>query len=44
MFVESDNPKKRKPHRGSMNFLIDNCQTQVGSAKELNPKELQFII
>jgi hypothetical protein len=42
MFIEKNTPKKGKPHRGGMKILIDNCQIQVGSAEEWNPKELKF--
>jgi hypothetical protein len=44
MFIEKKIQKNGKPHRGGMKFLIDNCQTQVRSAEEWNPKELEFII
>jgi hypothetical protein len=42
MFVEKDTPKKWEARQlaGGMNFLIDNCSTQVGSAEEWNGEEL----
>ncbi|MCD4691967.1 MAG: hypothetical protein K8R79_03540 [Calditrichales bacterium] len=39
MFIEKKVQKNGKPHRGGMKFLIDDCLTQVGSAKEWNGGE-----
>ncbi|MCD4693357.1 MAG: hypothetical protein K8R79_10620 [Calditrichales bacterium] len=47
MFIEKANPKKRKPRRGGMKILIDDCSclpagtaTQLRSAEEWNGEKL----
>ncbi len=44
MFVVKDTPQHWKAPSGRYEILIDDYSTQVGSAEERNPKELEFIV